>query len=285
MGLAITAAAAALAPHGAGAATTVLHYGFDATSGSVNSNGGFVTDRSGLGNNGTWLTGDGGTYSDDIPAASLRQFTTGIGSLDTSTGAVSTDPAGLTSGAGLFLPNGNKLSHDDIATAGGLTLEAWSKGGTSPGGGGRLILSIYGAYNLRMTSEGVVFDNGFTAPSDALAAGVDTSQWRHYAGVLSNAVLDGTNLTADLAIYVDGTLAGAVTGSVFAGDLSRGAVIGDHPLANSLGIKEPFDGLVYEPRITLGALSPEEFTVVPEPSSLAVLALACLPALRRRRRD
>jgi prepilin-type N-terminal cleavage/methylation domain-containing protein len=227
---------------------TLLQYGFDFTSGSV-ANSGTVQDDSGNGRNGFVLGGNGGVYTNDLPATNKLQYCTGIGSLNLASGSITTDPTGAQSGAGV-------LGWTDILRNGGLTMEVWAKGG---GGSGR-IFTIAAEYLLTATTNGVSCGNGLAG--DGVSAAVDMTQWHHLAAEFVNPSLNGSSqLVADLQLYVDGQMKGTYTGSVFSSDLQRGASLGNHPLLNSLNINEPFTGLVYEPRITLGALSPALFTI------------------------
>jgi hypothetical protein len=77
-----------------------------------------------------------------------------------------------------------------------------------------------------------------------------------------NPALNGSGqLVADVQLFVDGQLIGTYAGSTFSSDLQRGTSVGNHPLLNTQSINSPFTGLVYEPRITLGALNPAQFTI------------------------
>jgi len=236
---------------------TIIQYGFDYINNSVAVNGTVTNDAIAGLFDGQVLVTDGGTYTNDVPPASLLQHTTGIGSLDLSTGSITTDPTGATSGQGV-------LNWADILANGGLTLETWVKGPYGANAN-QIIMTVAGEYALLAqpgSSGPIQFVNGFKETSDIAQAPVDLSQWHHIAGVLSNPVKPGSDLVGNLNLYVDGILQGTFTNSDFLTlDLQRGFSVGNHPLAISLGINDPFPGLVYEPRVTLGALSPAQFTI------------------------
>jgi len=250
-------------------ANTILQYGFDFTTGTVASNGPPINDDSGTGNHGIIIQGHGGTYSADIPTSEV-QNATGIGSLSPSSG----NYVGTA---------GDIVTFADIITNGGLTLEAWAKGG-----GSGPIISIEGVYSLSSTANGGAFVDGFDNNNRRVDGSFDRSQWHHMAGVLSNPYLSGSSMYADMTLYVDGLSAGTLPNQLFNADLNRAAAIGNHPLT---GINEPFSGLVYEPRISLGALDPSQFTfgtgtVIPEPSTSLIwgLGMIGLAWYARRRR-
>jgi len=234
---------------------TLLQYGFDATSEAVGVPGihpasGDVHDDSGNGRDGYVLGGNGGVYTNDIPNTNKLQNCTGIGSVILATGSITTDPTGAQSGTGI-------VSWTDIIRNGGLTMETWVKGG----GGSGLIFTIAGEYNIYATATGVGCANGFNG-NNKVEAALDSTQWHHVAAEFINPSLNSSGqLVADLQLYVDGQLQGTYAGSVFNSDLQRGTSLGNHPLLNTLSINSPFTGLVFEPRITLGAVSPTQFTI------------------------
>jgi hypothetical protein len=229
---------------------TLLQYGFDFSSSSVAANGGAVHDDGDKGHDAGILGGNGGSYTNDLPDPARLQSCTGVGSLNLASGSITTDPTGALSGQGV-------VSWTDILRNGGLTLEAWVKAG----GGSGLILSVAGEFNLYATVAGVGCCNGFNGANKVEAA-LDQSQWHHLAGQFANPSLNGSGqLVADVRLFVDGQLMGTYPGSVFTSDLQRGASVGNHPLLNSQNISSPFTGQVYEPRLTLGALSPAQFTI------------------------
>ncbi|MBN2507043.1 MAG: hypothetical protein JXQ71_10145 [Verrucomicrobia bacterium] len=234
---------------------TLLHYGFGHTSGTVAGNGP-VLDRSGKGNHGAVLSGDGGAYTNDVPDSNRIQHCTGIGSLDLASGSITTDPTGALSGHGV-------VSWTDILRNGGLTVEVWAKGGTGWGH----ILSLAAVYCLEATPLGVRCANGFGRGS--VDATLNMGQWHHLAARFMPLTLNSHNqLVADMQLFVDGQWRGTCPASVFLEDLQRGAALGNHPMVTTLGYQVPFRGLVYEPRVTLGALNPSQFTFKPLPPSL-----------------
>ena len=226
-------------------AATLLQYGFDHTNGTVKANGGTVADDSGGNHTAVILAGDGGTYVTDRPPADKVKNSTGIGSLDLSSGSLITR-----NGAGL-------PAIADIIQQGGLTLEVWAKGGDLSG----LVLGYDGVYVIQSTEQGFEFANGFDEFVQKAEAAVDRTQWHHLAGVLSNPRMSGSDLVGDLNLYVDGKLVATYAGAHFLEVSDASATVGNHPLF-AQGLDLPFTGLVYEPRMSLGSLSPDQFTVV-----------------------
>jgi hypothetical protein len=149
-------------------------------------------------------------------------------------------------------------------------MEVWTKGGGSSG----YILTIAAVYCIEATPLGIRCGSGFGTGS--IEAAVDRTQWHHVAAVFANPklALVSTNvqLVVDLHLFIDGHLRATRTGLMFPEDLLRGAALGNHPMLRSLGYSMPFNGSVYEPRITLGALSPSQFTCTPWPP-----VLGCVP--------
>ena len=230
------------------AGTAILQYGFDYTSGTVAASGN-VNDDSGSGNAGLVFFGDGGSYSADIPTANV-QNATGVGSLDTSTGYLSTNTSGAFSGTGI-------VDFADIIGAGGLTVESWFKGGDASGAFQGLI-EVAGAYNLGGAGGEVGFEDGFSGTPTVLEFGVplDTSVWNHAAVVLSNPVASGIGLDVTVSVYHNGSVVDSGPRHVIQ-NLDRAGGVGGHGVFAG---PDQFTGLIYEPRVSLGALPPGDFT-------------------------
>ncbi len=239
--------------HPATAGVTVVQYGFDFTTGTVESQGPVANDA-GASFAASASRGNGGTYSPDLPAK--RRFTTGIGSLDLASGSISSNPDGATEGFG-------PVDFEDIVDHGGLTIEVWAKG---RGTGNSIILTLSGTHMLYATPTGVKWINEFNQLGIEAETGTG---WHHLAGIVSNPVISDEGLRGDMSFYVDGVLRGTVTGTQWFHDLSRGIAVGNHPLK---GVNNPFTGRVYEPRLSLGVLTPEEFTIMPAPNFVVELA-------------
>ncbi|MDY0170558.1 MAG: LamG domain-containing protein [Thermoguttaceae bacterium] len=244
-----------------------------------------IPDDSGAGNP---ATAAGGTvYSENVPegfATSLlplgKPQGTGDRSVNTSAGGIVTDSINL-------------LNNAKIAEAGGFTLETWAYRLTDTNSSGREKLIDMGG-TLRIELEpgsdpaGGDLDKIQFNMITGNSAILPLEEWHHVAAVfdtLGNGVDGSGNLPGVARFYFDGqqigsdssiTLTAATDGYL----QTRGIGIGRHPTSGEL-----FRGLLYDTRVVLGALSPGEFLLVPEPSSmiLALLGLLCL-AVRRRRR-
>ena len=227
-------------------AQTIVQYGFGFTNGTVQANGGTVTNNANPGvDDAGVLTGNGGTYTNDVPPANLRAHTTGIGSLILSSGAIGTNPS----------YSGQQILHwADIVANGGLTIETWVKGGS---GGFNAIMSVAAEYSLIQYNGFMAGDYSGFGPT----ALDDMTQWHHIAAVLSQASLVGGELNGTWSLYLDGVLQGTKTNDYWPADQAEGLAIGNLPAANN-GQNYPFSGEVYEPRVTLGALTPSQFTIV-----------------------
>ena len=295
------AALAAFAANPAAQATPVFQYGYDYTTGTVaDYDSGVINDDSGAGNHGRASTvpgaTSGGEYTPDIPDAALLQNTTGIGSVD------------LTNGRHLT-SNTNIFNRADIIAGGGLTVQVWIKpsanSGTDNWSGDihELILSDGGYYSIGVgdpagalgtEGDGVVRVGPYLSSSMVgSGAEVPEDEWSHLAIVFSNPSENGANTNAALDFYVNGTLVETIASVDFttAGqanpDPPRGIGLGFHPFADATGNvfydAMAFQGKVFEPVVTLAALDPSEFTVIPEPGT-AALTLAGLAMFATRRR-
>ena len=243
---------AALLATQAAAGVVVLQYGFDSTSGNVAVP---ITDDSGSGHDGTnlILSATAPTYSADIPAN--RQFTTGIGSIDfTGTAAaISTaNSVGVGSGQGI-------LNAAQVYAAGGLTMEVWVKNPADGIGGAfpAVALNMGGMYCLGLYGGRLGF---FAGDNNALTnwntPSFTTNTWYHLAVVMTTTD-PNAKIYSNISFYLNGQLIGSAA-HTFPWFLDRATAIGNHQYNDW----DNYDGLVYEPRITLGALSPSQFTII-----------------------
>ncbi|MBN8457503.1 MAG: choice-of-anchor D domain-containing protein [Verrucomicrobia bacterium] len=251
-----------------GGGTPKMQWGFDFTTGTVQSNGATVTDDTGSGNSGKLLapgSGTGGTYTSDIPTAGTAvgqaKNVTGVGSLDV------TGPGGVCTGTGAYSGESlNGLSAAAVDAAGGLTYEIWVKNASSTLRGNLIGLGATHGIGVR-PNVGIGFyygdNNEFLAP----ATPIDTTEWTHVAAVMAVKPGTGAKQFSKITLYVNGRrVAEDADGRTFPWFLERGAAIGIHPVLG-VGVDDA-EGLLYEPRISAGTLTPAEFTVVTPPAGI-----------------
>ena len=246
----------------AGGGTPVLQWGFDATSGDVATP---ITDDSGpVVHDGTNLLHgpDAPVYSADIPAASMTQHVTGTGSVDfsgTSAGISTADSIGVGSGQGI-------ITATEVFNAGGLTMEVWVKNPSSPVGTGSAI-NIGGMYHLGVIGGRIGFIPGdnVTIQTWTTAAYVP-GEWNHLSVVMVTSDPAARNYS-NISAYLNGVLIAAGS-HTFPWFLSRATSVGNH----QYGDWNNFDGLIYEPRISLGTQGFSGFTIKPGLRTLSALS-------------
>jgi hypothetical protein len=193
-------------------------------------------------------------------------------------------------GAGGVVTGGTaELLNSAIAGAGGFTMETWFLWN---GGGSINALIDYAG------TEKLVIDKNLGAGNevrmrinsdtnlDSVIGPVDAGQWHYVASVFDtqgNSVVGGS-ISGIFKLYLDGSLVNTtdpVTISDFGDSLNRPIGIAKHPLNFA---DDRFDGLIFEPRVSLGALGQSELLyVVPEPSTLVLSVLGLLVLQRRGR--
>ncbi len=183
------------------------------------------------------------------------------------------------SGGGAVTNNTNLVTNANIATFGGYTIETWLHlEGTSSSL--QKIIDLEGYDALRVLNN--TTDVYFSPAGSGITFDVGLNQWHHIAGVLDvDAVVNPAQALASL--YVDGRLVGSAitSASRLMDNLNRGIGFGSHPTSGG----ELVNGLLFEPRVSLGALSPDQFLLAsPEPTTLGLLAMGGGAALLRRRR-
>ncbi len=258
---------------------TVFHYDYDSSEPLRT-----IPDDSGANHPATAATGT--TYSENTPWPD--GFATSLlpGGLPKGTG----DRSVNTSAGGIVTDAINLVNNAAIAEAGGFTMETWlyrlqDTGSTTL----EKIIDIAGVYRLQLQP-----DSDLTGDSDTVrfnvaggSAILPLGEWHHLAAVVDTlgSEVDGSgNLSAVARFFFDGRQMGTDTATTLAASSdtsylqTRGIGIGRHPVGSEL-----FQGLFYDTRVVLGALSPGEFLLVPEPS-MAMLALFGFLALAGRRR-
>jgi hypothetical protein len=267
-------------------AQTVFRYSFSDTTALPD-----ITDVGPAGNNAR--SGPLAVLSEDIPTVGVPADA-GNRSFDSS------DPAALrASQSGAVTINTLLLSNDAIAAAGGFTIECWFN--WEGGGGVNSIIDYAGTEKLvidqRAAATNVVnmrISENINIPAGEAQAG----SWHYVAVVFDTqgaAVVDGT-ITGTVTTYFDSLEPSNVfedaTKSAFGDSLNRGIGVGQHPIGFDLDF---FVGKVFEPRISLGVLAPDELLFsggtaqqVPFLSAFGLVAVALalmatsVLALRRR---
>jgi hypothetical protein len=155
----------------------------------------------------------------------------------------------------LFLPFTEILGNE------GFTMEIWVKGGGPDG----VIMTSSGVFAIESTSTGLRWVSGFQQ-RDQVRADFDKKEWHHAACIFENPVTDGQGLVGNLVLYVDGEFKGRRKGAKFLKDIQLAFCLGDHPRNY---INQAWTGQIYEPRVSLGVLTPEEFMCFPPASPAA----------------
>jgi hypothetical protein len=188
--------------------------------------------------------------------------------------------------SGVNLPATQQLLNSTIAANGGFTYEAWF----SFAGGGTVNSIIDYAGTEKLVREATGTDAGYRNNSAAplfLLGAAPANEW-HYAAVVFNPtgpVAGDGSITGDFSFYYDSTTATSTATGVnisnFGDSLNRTIGVGTHPVGFA---GDFFNGLIYEPRVSLGALSSSQLLFVPEPSGIILAASALGVLLLRRRR-
>ncbi|MFT5856899.1 MAG: hypothetical protein ACI8XO_004155 [Verrucomicrobiales bacterium] len=254
------------------AATTVFHY-------RVND-----TDAAGLpnipsvgGSDGTAQGTFSGIFSTDVPTAGVPA----------SAGNRSIVGAGDALSDGVNSPSNQELSNAAVIAAGGYTLEAWFK--WNGGGNVNAIIDYAGTDKFRMIAGTGILDINFDSGSGAQPiASPSIGDWHYAAAVFTH---DGGGVSGTGGIggtvtwYFDGNTALGTAAAIkddFGDSLNRPIGVGRHPLGFG---GDDFDGLIYEPRVSLGALSSSELLFVPEPGTGALACIGAVLLFLRRRRN
>ncbi len=260
--------AASLFGSAAHAATTVLHYSVNDTDAATVAGG--TVPGFGGGPDGTSI-GNGATLSASVP-------TTGV---PAGAGNRSLDFAG---DGGFNLPGTQQLLNSSVDAAGGFTFEAWFN--FAGGGNVNSIIDYAGTEKLVRRDAATGVSMTASGVGDPLIGVTGTGEWHYAAAVFTSTGLAGTSINGDFTFYLDGTtpvgtLAG-VTIDNFGDSLNRTISVGAHPVGFA---GDFFVGQIYEPRVSLGALTPSELLFVPEPGSTALFGVASALLLFRRRRS
>ncbi len=255
------------------AATTVLHY-------SLND-----TDAAGLPNvpsvGGSAGTAQGtftGLLSSNVPTIGVPA---GAGNRSI-VGAGAVDSGGINS------PANQELSNALVIANGGFSMESWFL--WNGGGNVNSIIDYAGTEKFRMIAGTGILDFNLDSGSGPQEiATITPGIWHYVAAVFEwdgNPVSGTGGIGGTLTYYLDGNVP---LGSVpaikddFGDSLNRPIGVGRHPLGFA---GDNFDGLIYEPRVSLGALTSSELLfTIPEPSTALLGTLASFLFLARRTRS
>ncbi|MFT4548483.1 MAG: hypothetical protein ACI9UA_005287 [Pseudoalteromonas tetraodonis] len=175
----------------------------------------------------------------------------------------------------ITIPGTQQLSHTAVIAEGGFTFETWFKWD----GGGTLnaMIDYAGTEKFRILPETGVLDMNFAQGSGLqVLANPTANEWHYVAAVFEH---DGDPISADLMIsgtltwYFDSsepTGTAPVTKDDFGDSLVRTIGVGGHPL----GFGADFhNGLMFETRVSLGALSSTELLFGGKPPELKITEL------------
>ncbi len=222
---------------------TLVHYRVNAADASSVTTGSIPNlGVLGRGTNG----GAGVTLTSDIPTLGVARY---YG-----------DRAIVCNGSGGILAPGRlQLTRTNIANAGGFTYEAWVK--WNGNGSVNSIIDYAGTEKLvrRSTDSGPVMETD-NASFDLLAP-AGANQW-HYVAVVftpTSSNINNDSVTGNYTFYVDTNTPTATVANVtitsFGDSLNRTIGVGMHPIGFA---SDFFNGLIYEPRVSLGALPANE---------------------------
>ena len=234
-----------------------------------------IFDSGGAGNDGT--ADSSVKFEDDMPADGVPT--------DAGVRALKGNGAG-----GILTSGTSELSNAAIAVAGGFTMETWFYWN---GGGTVSSLIDYAG------SEKIFYDTtqpagselrmrvNADAASDVVIGSAEPAEWHYVASVFDTqgSVLNAGSIDGIFRLYMDGKMV-ATTDPMTISDLGDSRDLNIAVMRNPQNFDENFDGLVFEPRVSLGALSTSEMLyVVPEPSSIVLLFLGVLALSGRARRS
>ena len=231
------------------AADPVFHYSFDSSTSLPT-----ITDQSSAGNNA--LAGEIAALSTDIPTVGVPAGS-GDRSFDSSDLTATIDFQ-----AGASTDNILLLSNDQLETAGGFTYETWFK--WNGAGSVNSIIDYAGTDKL-------IIDQRFGATTllqmrldgccDLDIGEIVAGEWNYVAFTMdttgNSVTVDGT-IDGIATAYLNGVTPidlGPITKGSFGDELQRPIGIGQHPIGFDL---DYFDGLVYEPRVSLGVVPVED---------------------------
>jgi hypothetical protein len=191
--------------------------------------------------------------------------------------------------SGINLPGSQQLLNSTLESEGGFTMETWF----SYAGGGNInsIIDYAGTEKLvrEAAGTGAAYRNNSAPPLYGL--GDTTGDEWHYVAIVfqPTSTVDGAGgITGDFTFYFDSTTPiGTETGvtiSNFGDSLNRTIGVGTHPVGFG---GDFFNGLIYEPRVSTGALDASELliaSVIPEPGTTSLVLCGFVFGLARRRR-
>jgi hypothetical protein len=233
------------------------------------------------------LIPDDGGAGHDGTADSTTKLSSNVPTLGvpSAAGTRGIDGRGL---GGVLSAGVDELSNALIAEAGGFTMETWFFWN----GGGQVnsLIDYAGTEKLVLDvrtgkSEVAMRING-NADLDLPIGQVIPKEWHYAAAVFDTQgnSIDGGSIDGIFRLYFDDALVNTtdtLTITEFGDSLDRGIGVSKHPLNFEA---DRFDGIIFEPRVTLGALGQTNLLFqVPEPTGTWILALSLGVVLGRRR--